>query len=103
MEKEDFIKRLVQLRYNKGVSAREMSLTMGQGENYINSIENGLSLPSMTVFFYICDYFNITPKEFFDTESNDPILQRKIVEACKGLSNEQLEHLLAIARDLKKN
>ena len=47
MEKEDFIKRLVQLRYNKGVSAREMSLTMGQGENYINSIENNDSFITM--------------------------------------------------------
>lgn len=30
MEKEDFIKRLTELRINKGVSARDMSLSIGQ-------------------------------------------------------------------------
>ena len=61
MEKEDFIKRLVAFRMSKGVSARDMSLSLGQSPGYINNIENGVNLPSMTVFFYFCDYFNITP------------------------------------------
>jgi len=30
MEKEDFIKRLTELRINKGVSARDMSLSIGK-------------------------------------------------------------------------
>ena len=64
MEKEDFIKRLVTLRMNKGVSARDMSLSIGQSAGYINNIENGINLPSMSVFFYICEYFGITPKDF---------------------------------------
>lgn len=64
MEQQEFIDRLVKLRMNKGVSARDMSLSLGQSEGYINNIENGVNFPSMTVFFYICDYFGITPKEF---------------------------------------
>lgn len=51
-------------RIQKGVSAREMSLSLGQSTGYINNIENKNSLPSMSVFFYICDYFGISPKEF---------------------------------------
>lgn len=35
MEREDFCKRLAQLRINKGVSARDMSLSIGQSPNYI--------------------------------------------------------------------
>ena len=54
MEKEQFSKRLVELRMNKGVSARDMSLSIGQSAGYINNIENGVNFPSMTVFFYIC-------------------------------------------------
>ena len=54
MEKEKFIKRLVDLRIAKGVSARDMSLSIGQSAGYINNIENGINLPSMTAFFYIC-------------------------------------------------
>ena len=35
-----FAKRLAQLRNQKGVSARDMSLSLGQGAGYINNIEN---------------------------------------------------------------
>ena len=49
-----------------GVSARDMSLSLGQSESYINKIENKRTLPSMTGFFYICDYLNITPQEELD-------------------------------------
>ena len=47
MEQADFIKRLVELRMNKGVSARDMSLSIGQSSSYINNIETGVSFPSM--------------------------------------------------------
>ncbi len=101
MEKEQFIKRLVELRTNKGVSARDMSLSIGQSSAYINNIENGVNLPSMTVFFYICEYFNITPKEFFDTETKNPTKARELLEVAQSLNSEQLEHLIALAKGLK--
>ena len=63
-EQNEFIQRLVDLRLKKGVSARDMSLSLGQSAGYINNIENGVNYPSMTVFFYICDYFGISPKDF---------------------------------------
>ena len=56
MEQSEFCKRLVELRMNKGVSARDMSLSIGQSPGYINNIENGVNFPSMTAFFFICDY-----------------------------------------------
>ena len=39
---EDFVpERLAKLRMQKGVSARDMSLSLGQGHNnYINNVEN---------------------------------------------------------------
>ena len=40
MHKEFFSKRLSKLRMEKGVSARDMSLSLGQSESYINRIEN---------------------------------------------------------------
>ena len=101
MEKADFIKRLVELRVSKGASARDMSLSLGQSEGYINNIENGVNFPSMTVFFYICDYFGITPKEFFDIDSSDPVKSKELLEATKNLTSEQLEHLIAIAKSIK--
>lgn len=102
MEKNDFIQRLVKLRMNKGVSARDMSLSIGQSAGYINNIENGVNLPSMTVFFYICDYLGVTPQEFFDTELEDPTKARELWAAAKGLDGEQLDHLIALIRGLQK-
>lgn len=101
MDKELFTKRLVELRQNKGVSARDMSLSIGQSAGYINNIENGVNYPSMTVFFYICDYLGVTPKEFFDTEMADPMKSRELLSAANRLSSEQLDHLIAIAKGLK--
>lgn len=49
---EDFVpERLAKLRTQKGVSARDMSLSLGQANNYINNIENKKSLPAMQSFF----------------------------------------------------
>ena len=69
---EQFHKRLAELRTQADVSARDMSLSLGQSESYISNIENGHNLPSMSVFFYICDYLKVTPQEFFDLESRAP-------------------------------
>ncbi len=101
MEKEVFIQRMVQLRMSKDVSARDMSLSLGQSPNYINAIENGASYPSMANFFYICDYFGITPKEFFDLDAANPAKLDELLKAAKGLSSEQLDHLIALVKTMK--
>ena len=102
IEREDFIRRLTQLRLNKGVSAREMSLAIGQNAGYINNIENGVNLPSMTIFFYICDYLSIEPKDFFDITSTNPAKTNELLEAVKSLNTEQINILIALAKDLRK-
>ena len=102
MEKEDFAKRLTELRMNKGVSARDMSLSIGQSAGYINNIENGINLPSMMSFFYICDYLGIEPKDFFDTKSTNPAKADELLNIAKTLNNEQLDNLIALVKGLKK-
>ncbi len=54
----------------------------------------------MTAFFYICDYLGITPQEFFDVDSKVPVKEKELMRAVKGLSGEQLDHLIAIAKGL---
>lgn len=102
MTKEQFSARLTELRISKGVSARDMSLSIGQSAGYINNIENGINLPSMSVFFYICEYFGITPAEFFDVSSTDPNKTNKLMEAAKSLDSTQIDMLINIAVGLKK-
>ncbi|MEG2038862.1 MAG: helix-turn-helix transcriptional regulator, partial [Oscillospiraceae bacterium] len=71
-------------------SARDMSLSLGQSAGYINTIENKKSLPSMTVFFYICEYFGISPKEFFDDELTYPAQINELVKDLQKLNQQQL-------------
>ncbi|KAF5076620.1 Helix-turn-helix domain protein [anaerobic digester metagenome] len=94
--------RIAKLRTAKRVSARDMSLTIGQNENYINHIENGKSMPSMQVFFYICEYFNITPKDFFDEETNNPSLLNAVLKDLNALNEHQILNIHEIVKGLKK-
>lgn len=82
---ELFGQRLNSLRVLKGVSARDMSLSLGQSESYINKIENAKSFPSMEMFFYICEYLQISPKDFFDFGIENPALQNKMLLRMGGL------------------
>ena len=100
MYEEAFRNKLASLRKKKGVSAREMSLTLGQSESYINKIENKHTMPSMNGFFYICEFLEISPKEFFDTENNNPKLSEKIIKEINILPTDKAEHILAIIKDL---
>lgn len=94
---EKFIsERIAALRTARNISARDMSLSLGQSTNYINSIENRHSLPSMSMFLYICDFLEIMPGDFFDEENENPQLVSRIVEALKKLSSEELELVLAL-------
>lgn len=102
LEKSEFGMRISELRLTKGVSARDMSLSIGQNEGYVNNIENGKNYPSMQAFFNICEYFGITPVEFFDTEVKDPKRTNRLLEAARGLSSEQIDHLVALAKGLKR-
>lgn len=97
---EDFSERLSKLRNQKGVSARDMSLSIGQNPCYINNIENGKALPSMASFFFICDYLGITPKEFFDTDSKQPLKMKKLESNLKKLCPEMLQSVSDIVEKL---
>ena len=98
---EDFVpERIAQLRIKKGVSARDMSLSLGQANNYINNIENKKSLPAMQSFFYICEYLGVTPKEFFDDENADPTALREFIQEAKCLDAKSMEYILGIMKEL---
>lgn len=103
---EDFVaNKVVQLRKQKKLSAREMSLAIGQNVNYINRIEKKLSLPSLQGLFYICEYCNISPKEFFeDTTAPLPVSSKfqEVLEILSSLDDNQLELILSVAKEFNK-
>jgi transcriptional regulator with XRE-family HTH domain len=100
MYDNDFQLRLAQLRTKKGVSARDMSLSIGQNPGYISNIEGGKALPSMSAFFFICDYLGMTPMEFFETDSENPAKIREITNNLKFLNDEQLNSINVIVKGL---
>ena len=104
MEKQEFGMRVAELRMSQKekISARDMSLSIGLSEGYINNIENGNNYPSMEAFFYICEYLGVTPIEFFDRDRKDPRRMNRLLEAARGLDSEQLDHLIALAKDLRR-
>lgn len=97
-----FADRLTQLREEKGVSARDMSLSLGQSESYINKIENRRTMPSMSGFFYICEYLNISPSEFFRSEITAPAKTSELIHELGKLPPDKAEHILQVIRDLNQ-
>ena len=92
--------RIAQLRIQKGVSARDMSLSLGQNSNYINQIENKKALPSLQGLFYICEYFDITPQQFFDAGSDCPVELAELTEKLKKLDAGTLQLVSALVGKL---
>lgn len=103
MDAEFVRERITQLRLQKDVSEYKMSYDLGHSRGYINNISSGKTLPSMTEFFAICEYFDISPLEFFDTKAVNPRLSRSVLEALAQLDEEDLELTLTnIKRLLRK-
>lgn len=103
METEFIRERITQLRIQKGVSEYKMSYDLGHSRGYINNISSGKTLPSMTEFLAICEYFQITPKDFFDTTLTDPKLNQELLSLISQLNDEDLALTKQnVARLLKK-
>jgi len=91
--------RITQLRMIKGVSEYKMSYDLGHSRGYINNITSGKTLPSLTEFFAICDYFDISPVEFFG-EAENPKLLRTITSDIEKLSEKDLQLVQTIVTRL---
>ena len=102
MYENEFQTRLAQLRGKKGVSARDMSLSIGQNPGYINNIETGKALPSMSGFFYICEYLQLSPKDVFDTDAKNPEKLNELIKELKRLDDKQLDSIASIVHGLVK-
>ena len=96
---EDFIaQRLSKLREQKGFTARDMSLSIGRSESYINKIENKRTKPSLMELFVICEHLDISVKDFFDESSRYPEQLNAIIENMKKLDEESLTLIDSLIR-----
>lgn len=102
---KDFIReRITELRLSlpNKVSEYQMSYDLGKSSNYIQSISKGAVLPKMTMFLRICEYFNITPAEFFDKNFHNPSVTRETMHYFGSLSNEEARNVLELVKSLSQ-
>ena len=100
---ENFVRnRITELRIKKEISEYQLSYDLGHSRSYINNITSGKTLPSMNEFFSLCDYFEITPEEFFNKEKNDPIAISIIVNELSNMNSQDLELIYSLIVRLKK-
>ncbi len=100
---EEYVRnRITQLRLDKGVSEYQMSYDLGRSRGYINNISTGKALPSLSEFFSICEYFDITPQDFFDTQQINPALMTRAIEKLKTLNENDMLLILTLINRLQK-
>lgn len=98
---EKFVReRITQLRLRKGVSEYRMSYDLGHSRGYVHNISSGKALPPMKEFFAICDYFGLTPQQFFDEGTQNPELIQKAIAEMKQLDETDLLMLLGLINRL---
>lgn len=101
---EKFVReRITQLRLRKGASEYQMSYDLGHSRGYVYNISSGKALPPLKEFFAICEYFNITPKQFFDDDTQSPELIQKALSGMKKLNDDDLLMLIGLINRLSKN
>lgn len=99
----DFVReRITQLRLKKGVSEYQMSYDLGHSRGYVYNISSGKALPPLREFFAICDYFEITPQQFFDDSTQHPELIQKAIDGMSHLDEGDLLMLLGIINRMLK-
>lgn len=100
----DFIRnRITELRLRKGISEYKMSYDLGKSRGYIFNISSGRSIPPLKELLSICDYFEITPAEFFNEETDYPELIKKAVSDMQNLSDDDLLLVLNMINRLSKS
>ena len=97
MDYAQFVRnRITSLRLEKGISEYQLSYELGKCKTYIQAISSGKSLPSFDSFFDLCNYFDLTPEEFFAIHDNDTQHRRNLNHNISLLSEEDLALLIEI-------
>ena len=94
--------RITELRLKKGVSEYQMSYDLGHSRSYIYNISSGKSLPPMTEFLEICNYFGITPSQFFDDSVENPALLQSAIDELRKLDDDDMMLIIGHIRRLTK-
>ena len=115
-------KRIKTARENRGLTQSELVDTSG-GITYVSRWEHGDVFPRLELFCKVCEVLNITPNQLLGVEPFEeeevglkagrkirPIREKwlsenqvwKLQEECKGLPDESIQYLIAVAKRERK-
>lgn len=91
MDYEQYLRdKITSLRLEKNISEYQLSYELGKSKTYIQAISSGKTLPSFDAFFDLCEYFDLTPEEFFAQTGNETAQKRRILRKLNALRTEDL-------------
>ncbi len=95
--------RLREIRKKFGYTQEKMSEIVGVEPQSISKIESGKNFPLLTNLEKIADNFNLELKDFFDFEhkNSSDTIRKEVLKTFDGLSKENQEKLLRIAKILE--
>ena len=98
---ETFIReRISQLAAESGKSEKQISRELGRSAGYIQALTSGKSMPSITMLFQLCEYFEVSQRDFFDPVIKYPLTLQNILTCASHLNDDDLETLEMISRKL---
>lgn len=103
--RENFVYRIMQLQKQNNLNDHELSRLLGYKANNMNKIINFVSLPRMEKFFELCDFFNISPEEFFRYNDEDPKWTDQTFKRLQNLNEEErkiIDYILTTFGNNKK-
>ena len=103
MDKSFIRHRYAVIRNAHKISARKLSLELGQSSEYINQIENGNSMPSVENLLNFCEYFDISLGEFFEEQFNYPVEYRTIIQELNKLDTIELHTVTDLLKLITAN
>lgn len=101
MDKRFICDRITELRMRDGLSEYQLSLNLGKSKSYIQCISSGKALPSLQGLLEICDYFNITPYEFFSIDQYSDSFMENLRANVDSLDIENLSKTVKFLESLK--
>lgn len=94
--------RYAKIRLAHGISARKLSIELGQSSEYINQIESGKNMPSVEGLFNFCNYFNMTIGAFFEDRFNYPVEYAAIIEELNKMDSLTVNYVLGLLKIINK-
>ena len=103
MDKNFIQTRYAAIRNAHKISARKLSFELGQSSEYINQIENGKNLPSLESLLNFCDFFHISPAEFFDENIQYPVEYKAMMKEINKLTPDDCNLIIELLKTINRN